>query len=113
MFVGKRKTEKSRITVLDYDSTNFSEKTLKKIEESFPFKDTPTVTWLNIDGLHETEIIDKIGKHYNIHPLVLEDILNTNQRPKIEIFDDCIFIAIKMLDFDEKILRLFLNKSVY
>ena len=101
-FVGKKKIEKTTISILDYDQEKFDEKEAKKIEECFPFKDTPTVTWLNIDGLHDTEIIDKIGKHYDIHPLVLEDILNTGQRPKIEIFDDYIFIVIKMLTFDEK-----------
>ena len=90
------------MSIIDYDATNLSEKEAKKIEECFPFKDTPTVTWLNIDGLHDVEIIDKIGNHYDIHPLVLEDILNTGQRPKIEVFDDYIFIVIKMLTFDEK-----------
>ena len=101
-FVGKKKIEKTKISILDYDQANFNEKEAKKIEECFPFKDTPTITWLNIDGLHDIEIIDKIGKHYDIHPLVLEDILNTGQRPKIEVFDDYIFIVIKMLTFDQK-----------
>jgi len=101
-FVGKKKVEKIKISILDYDSTNFSEKEAKRIEECFPFKETPTITWLNIDGLHDIDLIDKIGKHYEIHPLVLEDILNTGQRPKIEVFDDYIFITIKMLTFDEK-----------
>jgi magnesium transporter len=101
MFVGKKKTEKPRISIIDYDSAKLSEKEAKKIDECFPFKDTPTVTWLNIDGLHDTDLIDKIGKHYDIHPLVLEDILNTGQRPKIEVFDDYLFIVLKMLSFDE------------
>jgi magnesium transporter len=101
-FVGKKKLEKTKISIIDYDSSNFSEKEAKKIEECFLFKKTPTITWLNIDGLHDLEIIDKIGKHYEIHPLVLEDILNTGQRPKIEVFDDYIFITLKMLTFNEK-----------
>ncbi|GAB4323215.1 MAG: magnesium/cobalt transporter CorA [Bacteroidales bacterium] len=90
------------ISILDYTQANFNEIETKNIEECFPFKDTPTITWLNIDGLHDVEIIDKIGKYYDIHPLVLEDILNTNQRTKLEVYDDYIFIVIKMLIFDEK-----------
>jgi len=101
-FIGKKKIEITRISVLDYDQENYNEKEIENIEDCFIFKDTPTVTWLNIDGLQDVEIIDKIGKHYKIHPLVLEDILNTGQRPKIEVFDDYIFIVIKMLTFNEK-----------
>jgi len=59
------------------------------------------VTWVNIDGLHDIEIMEKIGKHFGLHPLVLEDILNTEQRPKIEDFDDYIFVVLKMLYYDE------------
>jgi magnesium transporter len=101
-FIGKKKVEKTRISIIDYDSNSVSEKKANRIEECFPFKDTPSITWLNIDGLYETELIDKIGKYYDIHPLVLEDIANTGQRPKIEIFDNYIFIVIKMLTFDER-----------
>jgi len=100
--VGKKKTETARITILDYTLNTVTEKEIKAIEECFPFKEISSITWLNIDGLHETELIEKIGSHYDIHPLVLEDIMNTDQRPKIEVFDDYMFIVIKMLHFDEK-----------
>jgi magnesium transporter len=99
--IGK-KTDKVRISIIDYDKTQFNEKTAKKVEECFPFKKKPTVTWINIDGVHDTEFIEKIGKHFGIHPLVLEDIMNTGQRPKMEDLDDYIFIVLKMLDYDEK-----------
>lgn len=99
--IGK-KTDKVRISIIDYDKTQFNEKTVKKVEECFPFKKKPTVTWINIDGVHDTEVIEKIGKHFGIHPLVLEDIVNTGQRPKVENLDDYIFIVLKMLDYDEK-----------
>jgi magnesium transporter len=81
--VGERKAENVKIRILDYDEAQFEEKEAKIIEESFPFKDKPTVTWINIDGLHEVEIIEKLGSHFGLHPLLLEDILNTDQRPKI------------------------------
>ncbi len=99
--IGKKKIEKARIRIIDYDETHLEEKEAKTIEECLPFKDKPTVTWVNIDGLHEVKIMEKIGKHFSLHPLVLEDILNTEQRPKIEDFDDYIFIVLKMLYCDE------------
>ncbi len=71
---------------------------LEDIEEAFPPKDFPTVTWINIDGLHEIDTIEKVGQHFNIHPLVLEDIVNTGQRPKTEEFEDVIFVVLKMLN---------------
>lgn len=100
--IGEKKTEKVRITIIDYDEANFEEKEIKTIEECFPFKDKTTVTWINIDGVHDIEIIEKIGKHFGLHPLILEDIVNTGQRPKIEDFGDYIFIVLKMLYYNEK-----------
>jgi magnesium transporter len=100
--IGKKKIEKVRIRIIDYDEAQFQEKEAKRIEECFPFKDLPTVTWVNIDGLHDIEVMEKIGKHFDLHPLILEDILNTEQRPKIEDFEDYVFVVLKMLYFDEK-----------
>jgi magnesium transporter len=98
--VGEKKTEKVKITIIDYDATELQEKEAKDVEECFPFKDTPTVTWMNIDGIHDVEIIKKIGDHFNLHPLLQEDIVNTTQRPKYEDFDDHLFVVLKMLHYD-------------
>jgi magnesium transporter len=100
--IGEKKAEKVRITLIDYDESEFQEKEVGKIEECFPFKDKPTVTWINIDGLHNTELIEKLGKHFDLHPLILEDILNTGQRPKVEDFEKYIFIVLKMIYYDDK-----------
>ncbi len=100
--VGERKIEKVKITIIDYGEAQFQEKEAKTVEECFPFKDEPTITWINIDGIHEVDIIEKIGNHFNIHPLLLEDICHTEQRPKMEDFEDYIFIVLKMLYYDEK-----------
>ncbi len=100
--IGKRKVEKTRIAIMDYDEEQFQEKEAKTIEECFPFKDKPTVTWVNIDGVHDVDLIEKIGRHFGIHPLVLEDIVNTGQRPKMEDFEDYIFLVVKMLTYDQK-----------
>ncbi len=96
--VGQKKSEKVRITIIDYNEEILREKEAKTVEECFPFKDEPTVTWINIDGLHQVDIIEKIGNYFEVHPLLLEDILNTEQRPKMEDFDDYIFIVLKMLE---------------
>src|SRR4030067_1366378 len=95
--IGEKKTEEIKITVIDYDETNFQEREIKLIEECFSFKDKPTITWINVEGIHRTDIIQKLGDCYGFHPLVLEDILNTDQRPKIEDYKDYINIVLKML----------------
>ena len=100
--IGDKRIEKAKIDIIDYDEAQFQEKTAKKAEECFPFKDTETVTWINISGIHDVEIIKKIGKEFKLHPLVLEDIVNTGQRPKYEDFDDYIFVVLKMLYYDDK-----------
>ena len=99
--VGERKTEEVRITFMDYDEHDFQEKQVSNIEDCFPFKNTSTVTWINIDGLHNTEIIEKLGREFELHPLILEDILNTGQRPKFEDVDNYVFTVLNMLSYDE------------
>jgi len=100
--IGDKKTENVEITLIDYDESQYHEREIKKIEECFPFEDKPTVTWVNINGIHDVEIIGKIGESINLHPLLLEDIMNTDQRPKIEDFEDYISIILKMLYYNEK-----------
>ncbi|MDH5714031.1 MAG: magnesium/cobalt transporter CorA [Candidatus Aminicenantes bacterium] len=100
--IGEKKVEKTKITIIDYDKAQFQQCEAKELEECFPFKDTPTVTWINIDGIHEVEVIESIGSHFDLHPLLLEDIVNTGQRPKIEDFGNYLFIVLKMLYYDKE-----------
>jgi magnesium transporter len=65
-----------------------------------PFKAASTVTWINIDGLHETDIIAKLGAGFDLHPLIQEDILNTNQRPKFQNCDTYLYVVLQMLTYD-------------
>jgi magnesium transporter len=95
--IGDRKAEQVKISVTDYDFKTVIHVQLEKVEQAFPFRDSPTVTWLDITGLHNVETLRKIGDHYQIHPLVIEDILNTQHRPKIENFDQYIFLIMKIL----------------
>jgi magnesium transporter len=88
-----------QITVIDYDETNFQEKIVGKISECFPFRDTETVTWINVDSLRNPKLIEDLGKCFTIHPLILEDIFNTGQRPKMEDLDQYIYLNLKMLTY--------------
>lgn len=95
--IGEKKIDKVRITVLDYSEKEFQEMELGNVEECFPFREKKTVSWINIDGLHQVDVIEKIGNCFGLHPLVLADIVNTGQRPKLEDFEDYIYIVLKML----------------
>jgi magnesium transporter len=100
--VEEKKAEKAKISLIDYDEAQFQEKEAATIEECFPFKDKPSVTWINIDGVYQVEVIEKIGAHFGIHSLILEDIMHTVQRPKMEDFEDYIFLVVKMIYYDDK-----------
>lgn len=89
------------ITIFDYDATTFQEKVVTTLEECRLFKETETVTWINIDGLSDVTLIEQIGKCFDIHPLILESILNTGQRPKMEDLETYLFVNLKMLQYLE------------
>jgi len=96
----EKQAEKPKITIIDYDEQHYQETEVEDAAECFVFREKPTVTWINIDCLHQVDILEKLGACYGIHPLVLEDILS-DQRPKIEDYDDYIFIVLKMLYYNE------------
>jgi magnesium transporter len=95
--VGEKKMEKTRITVMDYDQDKFVEKQTETVAECLPFRDTSTITWINVDGVHEPEVIQHLGECYGIHPLILEDIMTTSQRPKLEDMGDYLFLVVRMM----------------
>jgi magnesium transporter len=95
--IGEKGVGEPKVTLIDYDEANFEEREVKAAEECFPFKEKPTVTWINVEGVHQIEVIEKLGHCFGLHPLVLEDILNTDQRPKMEVYGDYIYIVLKML----------------
>lgn len=87
----------TRMSVIDYSAENFEEQSIQSIDEILKYKDSDTVTWVIIEGLTNVDIVERIGKMFDIHQLVLEDILNTHQRPKFEEFDDHLYIVLKCL----------------
>ncbi len=103
VYIGEEKTAEVRISVIDYNKNEFIKREGVKAEDCFPFKDKDSITWINIDGVHNTDIIENIGEYFGLHPLVMEDIGNTTQRPKVEDFDDYMFVVIKMLYYDNSV----------
>ena len=95
-----------KITLIDYGPDSFEEKQLADIEQCFPYRDKPTVTWINVEGLHDVSLIEKLGKHFGFHPLTLEDVLNCGQRPKLEDYGDYHFMVMKSLYFKEEELEI-------
>ncbi|QDO95133.1 magnesium/cobalt transporter CorA [Formosa sediminum] len=102
VYTGQKQTQQLYIEVFNYSPSHVLEKELPKIEDAFTFKSDSTeeVTWININGLNHTYAIESIGQHYNIHPLILEDIANISQRPKIDEFEDYLSLSMKMLYYD-------------
>ena len=102
MHIGERKQHTPKISIIDYNEHKFQEKIAQQVEECFPFRRRKSVTWINIDGVHDSNLIRDIGKNFGFHYLLLEDIMNNEQRPKIETFEDHIFIILKMLTYEKR-----------
>ena len=86
-----------RITLMDYDADHVSEKEIASIEDCLAYRDTKTVTWVNVEGVHDVSVIARIGECLGLHSLLLEDVMNTEQRPKLEEYDDYLYIVARML----------------
>lgn len=95
--IGEKKTDAMKATVLDYDGQHCTDAALTNLEACIAYRDKPTVTWVNIEGVHDTQSLEKIGQCFGLHPLVMEDILNTDQRPKLEDYGDYLYIVLRML----------------
>jgi magnesium transporter len=93
----EQRMDRARVTVMDYGPDHLEEKVVTRVEELIAYRDSPTVTWINVDGLHDVALVEAIGKHFGFHPLALEDILNCGQRPKIEDYGNHHFLVMKSL----------------
>ncbi len=98
--VGERKAERTRIRLIDYNAETLIEKDLERLDPEPERRQDASVHWLNIDGIHDVSVIEAAGRRFAIHPLVQEDILNTGQRPKLEDYENYLFLVVKMLQSD-------------
>jgi magnesium transporter len=101
--IGERRVETTGITVIGYDEGQAVTMSVKSAAECFALKEKYRVLWINVDGLHETGIIETLGDLFGIDPLTQEDILHTGQRPKVEDFERYLFLTLQMLDFNRNI----------
>jgi magnesium transporter len=99
--VGTQKTDRVRITLIDYAGQQLEQREIETVAELATKRSSPTVTWINVDGLHDTAVIEELGKVFDLHPLILEDVLSTQQRTKMEHYENCIFIVLKMLSLPD------------
>ncbi len=97
---GVKKVEEVRVTFLDYDEQGINERVDVAVADVLPFRDSPTVSWVNVDGLHDVDLVQHIGDHFGIHPLVLEDVLSVGQRPKAEEYDAFVYVVLPMLSWN-------------
>jgi magnesium transporter len=102
VFIGEEKTAPVRFSVIDYTEDHLEETTLRDVGEVLPYRDSPTTTWINVSGVHDEDTIRTIGEHFGLHPLIQEDIAHTGQRPKLETYDDHVYVVSKMLYHDEE-----------
>jgi magnesium transporter len=100
--VGEPGAEKPRISVMVYDVMRLEEEYVDHVGGVFPLQDAPVVTWINVDGIHDVDIVEELGARLGLHPLVLEDILNPEQRPKMEDLGDYLYVVLKMVDWDDQ-----------
>ena len=102
IFRGQKKVEQVLLRIIDFDSKNLTEDDVKTVKEISQFQHKNTVTWINVDGLHNTSIMQEITLAFNLDTLVMAEVLNTDARPRVIEYDNCALITIKMLRLDEE-----------
>ena len=98
--IGEKWSEQAKISVMQYNEETLLEKELADVRELSMPSDMSLTTWIHVDGLHDTAILEQLGEEFNLHPLVLEDILNTDHRPKMEDLGPYIFVVLKCFAAD-------------
>jgi magnesium transporter len=104
--LGAKKIEKPKLRIMNYTVGEFTEYEPENLDDCMPYLEEDTVSWINIDGLHDEALIQKLGELFEIHGLLLEDMLNTDQRPKIAETDKLLIVIMKFLEYDEKTKKL-------
>lgn len=102
-YKGVERTERIRITLIEYNEADYFEEEFYDLSDCLSNVRPNMVKWINIDGIHKTEVIEAIGKSYNIHPLTLEDVVHADQRPKFEDYDHYLFTVMKMISYTTEV----------
>jgi magnesium transporter len=95
-----------RIRIIEYDAEGLREEELSSVAEALPIRDSAPVGWLNVDGLHDPEILREIRDHFGLHLLLMEDVASVGQRAKLDDYEDSIFLSLPMLSFHRESMTL-------
>lgn len=101
-YTGKKTQLETSLDIIDYSKTHYQHFQTKDVTEAYKYEDETHITWINVNGLSDTEAIITLGNYFELHPLIQEDIVNTHQRPKIDEYDDFLFIVFKMLHYNDQ-----------
>ncbi len=101
-YTGKKTTTVTKLDIIDYSKENYERFETHNIQDAFEYEDATHITWINVHGLSNTDDIVTLGNHFDLHPLIQEDIVTTNQRPKIDEYEEYLFIVFKMLHYDDE-----------
>jgi magnesium transporter len=97
----REEASETRVFVYDYDAEHLSESQSNNVEECFKYKSSNRLSWINIDGLRKADV-EKVCQHFDIHPLLVEDILSVNQRPKMDEVEGVLFCLLNMLYYNSE-----------
>ncbi|WP_114491229.1 magnesium/cobalt transporter CorA [Candidatus Ulvibacter alkanivorans] len=100
-YTGKKESLVTKLEIIDYSKDHYKRIDSENIEDAFGFESSQHITWINVNGLNNTAEIERLGNYYNLHPLIQEDIVTTNQRPKMDEYEDYLFIVFKMLFYKD------------
>lgn len=113
--VPPEKAPPARITVISYSPEHFEEKQIKKVQDCFAYRDNSMTTWINVEGLGQVEVLEQLGRHFGLHPLALEDVLNVGQRPKYDDYESHLFFILRVAgikpQFETEQFSFFLGKN--
>lgn len=97
VFRGDRKVEEPEIHCIDFDNEKLTEFRLGSVEDIFPYSDSKEITWINIDGLHDIEVMERLADGLNLDRMIFSDVVDTSSRPKLIEYENCLFLSLKML----------------
>ena len=102
VFVGERKADRVRYRAMAYDPDQITEETYDRVEDTFPHRDSRLVSWVDVTGLHDVDVLEAMGRHFGLHPLVVEDIVHTRQRPKLDDYAEYLYLVTRMIRYDRE-----------
>lgn len=102
VFRGKQKSESVILRIIDFDADKLEENALNTVKDVLEYQKKPSVTWFNVDGLHNNAIMEEISKGFKFDRLVIAEVMDIYARPRVQEHDNCILLSLKMLQLEEQ-----------